>query len=285
MATRSAIHSREERAIFEAFLAAHPTLATKVEQIHQPDDEFPDIILELKDGTEVDFELGEWLDGAQMAEAKRHDRLEEAIRAAIGPQGANPSRHFRAVMLSPSEDLPKFDVADRGRFKAALEALIQETEKRWPTERSWQSPQGRMCRDLAAYPPLGKYLRSIVFDPLVVRGRTCPWPPSQPWIFTELRGGSYTPETALRALAGILEHKIGRYRRLTRTTRLLIYYGKAVAYNTPYLGVDTREFADVAALAAQVVRGQDSFERIYLLKALEPGLEAYEIYPDCTRCS
>jgi hypothetical protein len=86
-------------------------------------------------------------------------------------------------------------------------------------------------------------------------------------------------------MAGILEQKIRRYGRFTRPTRLIIYYGRAVAYNTPYLGIETREFADLAALAAEVVCGQNAFERIYLLNALEPGLEAFEIYPTLTRCS
>jgi hypothetical protein len=49
--------------------------------------------------------------------------------------------------------------------------------------------------------------------------------------------------------------------------------------------VDTREFGDVAAHAARVIRGQNAFEKIYLLQALEPGLEAYEIYPACVRCA
>jgi len=33
------------------------------------------------------------------------------------------------------------------------------------------------------------------------------------------------------------------------------------------------------------VAGQTAFERIYVLNALEPGLEAYEIYPGCVPCS
>lgn len=285
MATRPPSHAEEEKAIFEAFLAAHPAFAAQVKEVRQPDDAFPDVVVELTDGVEVDFELGEWLEGAQMAEAKRYERLEAAILDAIGPQGPNPSRHFQAVMLTPREDLPKFDTTDRGGFKAALAAFAEETEQRWPTERFWHSPQGRVCWELADYPPLEKYLRSVHFDSLVVRGEPRPWPSGQPWIFVELRGGSYSPETALRALRGILEQKIGHYGRFTRPTRLLTYYAKAIAYNTPYLGVETREFADVAALAAQAVREQNSFEKIYLLNALEPGLEVFEIYPRCTRCS
>jgi hypothetical protein len=64
--------------------------------------------------------------------------------------------------------------------------------------------------------------------------------------------------------------KIRRYGRFTPPTRLIIYYGKAVTYNTLYLGVDIREFADVAAHAAEVVRGSNGVEKIYLLQASSP---------------
>jgi len=285
MATRSAAHAKDEKAIFEAFLAAHPAFAAELEEFHQPDAPFPDIIATLKDGTEVDCELGEWLDGAQMGAAKRYDGLAAAILDATGPQGPKPSRHFRAVMLCPREDTPAFNAGDEADFKAALTALIQETDRQWPSERFWHSPQGRICRELADYPPLGKYLRSVNFDPLVVRGKERPWPAGQPWIVVKGRPGSYSPETALRAMGAILEQKIRHYGRFSRPTRLIVYYGKAVAYNTPYLGVETREFADVAALATEAVRGQNVFEKVYLLNALEPGLEAFEIYPALTRCS
>ncbi len=60
----------------------------------------------------------------------------------------------------------------------------------------------------------------------------------------------------------------------------------AAAYNPPYIGVETTGLADVvAALAADAVRGQTAFAKIYLLNALEPSLEAFEIFPACVRCS
>jgi hypothetical protein len=125
----------------------------------------------------------------------------------------------------------------------------------------------------------------VHFYPAVVAGRAQPWAAGQSWIFLELPGGSYSPDTALGALADILKQKVSRYGRFSRPTRLVIHYGRAMAYNTPYLGVDARDFADVAALAADVVRGQTAYDRIYLLNALEPGLEAYEISPGCVRCT
>ena len=36
-------------------------------------------IVTVVDGAEIDFELGEWLHGAQMAKAKRRERLTESV--------------------------------------------------------------------------------------------------------------------------------------------------------------------------------------------------------------
>ena len=47
-----------------------------------------------------------------------------------------------------------------------------------------------------------------------------------------------------------------------------------VPCNAPYRGAALREFHEVAQLAGKAVRGQDRFERIYLLNAVEAGLQA-----------
>jgi hypothetical protein len=69
------------------------------------------------------------------------------------------------------------------------------------------------------------------------------------------------------------------------SVRLLAYYGAAVAYNTPWYGINTRKFSDVAKEAARIAATQSAFERIYLLKALEPELEAYEVFPVFAKCT
>ncbi len=285
MTTRAPAHAQEEKAVFGAFLTAHPSFAAQIKDVMQPDAQFPDLVVTTTTGSTIDFELGEWLDGAQMGAARRYERLERAMLDAVGPQGPNASPNFRAMMLSLREDAAKFGPSDQASFRTELWGLVAATDRLWPTERFWHSPQGRVCRDFADHPTLRKHLRSVHFDPLVVRGAPRPWPEGQPWIFVELRGGSYSPETALAALRGILAQKINHYGRFARPTRLIIHYGKAVAYNTPYLGVETRDFADVAAQAAAVIAGQTAFQKIYLLNALEPGLEAYEIAPACARCT
>jgi len=83
VATRSTAHAGEEKAIFDAFVAAHPSFGAQIKNVEQPDAEFPDVIVELKNGTFIDFELGEWLHGARMAAAKQYDAFAKAIGHAI----------------------------------------------------------------------------------------------------------------------------------------------------------------------------------------------------------
>jgi hypothetical protein len=284
-ATRGSKHAAEERTIFDAFLTAHPAFATTIASFRQPDAEFPDMTVTLKDGSEIDFELAEWLHGEQMCQAKRRERLVESIENTIGDQSAKASAHLRAVMMVPRNDLPRFDPKDAPLLGSEMWALIGDTDQRWPSERHWHSPQGRHVREFDAYPTLNKYLSRIVFEPLVVAGRQRERrPKGLSWIFAKLPVRSYSPDTALDALGSILLSKIDHYGGLSRPVRLLVYYGKAIAYNTPWHGLDFREFRDVAEAAASIVGGQSRFENIYLLSALQPGLEAFEIFPQLVKC-
>ena len=120
---RSTAHAKVEKAVFDAFLAAHPSFAAQVKDVDQPDDEFPDIVVKtLRE--EIDFEIGEWLDGPQIAAAKRREAFDAAIFDAIGPQGENPSGHFQAVMLCPIEGVTTFERADRDGFRTELWTLV-----------------------------------------------------------------------------------------------------------------------------------------------------------------
>lgn len=98
-----------------------------------------------------------------------------------------------------------------------------------------------------------------------------------------MSGNPYT-RRRITALVAILEGKIRHYGAFAEPVRLIVYYGRAILYNTPYFGVKVREFRDVAELAARAVQGQTRFERIYLLNALTPGLQAFEIFPALVEC-
>ncbi len=240
----------------------------------------------LADGHEVGFEVTEWLHLEQMVIAKRRERQRKSILEGIGPQGVNGSQHFHLVRLDPHQGGARFERADAGLFRTAIWELIAETEARWPQERSWHGPQGRYLQDeLASIPILSKYLLSVHFDPAVVRGdRKKPWPAGVPWIDCADAGGSYSPDPAIEALVAAVKEKIKHYGRLSRPVRLLVHYGQAALYNTPYHGPDT-EFADVALIAARAVASQRTFEKIYVLGGLRDGGEAYEIFPEWVRCT
>jgi hypothetical protein len=137
------------------------------------------------------------------------------------------------------------------------------------------------CNSFRRYPTLGKYLKQVLFAHTEWRGcRRRPFPAGG-WITFKPLGGSYRPETAIEALNSITERKVTRYGSFgKRRMRLVIYYNKAWAYNTPYLGVNTRNFADVAKITAAKLAGKRiRFERVYLLSTLRPGPEAFEIFP------
>ena len=115
---------------------------------------------------EIDIELGEWLDGAQMQRAKKAEQLKTALLKAIGEQPANSSQHFRFVMLKLRKDAPRVYGLDEDGVQMEISRFVTGTEMRWPTERHWQSPASYRCTDFGEYPILAKSLASGHFDPL-----------------------------------------------------------------------------------------------------------------------
>lgn len=117
---RSPQHAEQERLTFRAFLTAHPSLSAMVDSWYQPDALFPDIVVILRGGQRVEFELGEWLDGPQMTRGIRRERLVAAIDGAIADQGENTCDHIRSVMLFLREPFPRFDPIDAAPFRAEV---------------------------------------------------------------------------------------------------------------------------------------------------------------------
>jgi hypothetical protein len=53
---------------------------------------------------------------------------------------------------------------------------------------------------------------------------------------------------------------------------------------TRHIAARTCESFRSPELAGHAVRGQDRFERIYLLNALDPGLQAFDIFSALAEC-
>ncbi len=283
---RNASQTQYERSIFEAFLAAHPSFAARVQEVGTPCDEFPDVVTKLADGASVEWELGEWLDPSQMAAGKATERIEAEILRAIGDQGPNGLRHILFCMLSLQSGVTRFDGHDRAGFKEELLRLIKAVDAGWPQNQSCQSPQGYRVTTFEEYPRLKKYLVSVHFEPCVVGGKRRKWPFDQPWIVFEGRGGAYDPNDAVAALARVIKDKAVHYGTFgEKDVRLIVFYNQAILYNTPFQGLANRTFADVAAIAARILGNIDvPFTKVYLLKAPDPDPEAFEVYPGLRQC-
>jgi len=105
------------------------------------------------------------------------------------------------------------------------------------------------------------------------------------WICFSQEGSAYSSENALAALAAIVEKKLG-YAPASEQSKvhLIIYYDEAILYNMPFQDLKFQSFADIAQEASGMTREKltakrSPFTRIYLLKALYPDPEAFEIWP------
>lgn len=247
---------------------------------------FPDVIVKRRTGDDVSFELTEWVHGEQLAAEMRLKPVKEGIDAATRAVGPNRSKYVYTVSLSLRGNPSRFAQADGIELTAELKSLLDENESRWPSEQHWHSPQGRQVMEFPSYPCLDKYLAKLVIyppsavtEPLPARRRD-----GFPWI-SIASGKFYRPEWATDALKKAMQAKIARYGPLSIPPRLLVHYGQAAVYNTPFTGPGIHEFEDVARVAAQMVAEQEFFEKIYLLSVLEPAPEAYEVFPVFSRCT
>jgi hypothetical protein len=286
----------KERKAFEAFLQACPSLAVRIGnnwRVQEEEGAFPDVLATSKEGHVLEFELGEWIHEDQVRHAKMTDQFASDVLDAIRPQPENRTQHFHCLMLALRKDRMGFDRRDREKLREELVKLIHETDHQWLKEPHSQSPQGYPCREFARFPTLAKYLIEVWFVPRV-RGKVTKEPRRSgiPWIDVEGRGGSYSGESARRALKAIILKKAIRYGGSSgKLVNLLIHYGAdAFSYNTPFLDGTTPDFEAVAKVASEVMYScfwerENPFEKVYLCNTLPFELEAYEIFPQLLRCS
>ncbi len=272
----------DEKAVFEAFLTAHPTFAARVLEVKQErEDSHADIRTKLDDGTWVAWQLAEWLEESQMKESKKAERLETSILEAIGEQGPNSTKHIYLCRLSLKERVSRFDKCDATRLRREVRRMIRDVDSGWR-----QSPQGHYCTAFNEYPALGKYLDRVHFEPRVVPWERWKWPADLPWILFEGRGGSYDGQVLITALEQRIQQKAKHYGAFGHEdVRLIVFYNQAILYNTPFDDLEICTFEDVAAIAKEISsRIQVPFTKAYLLSALYPNPEAFEVYPTARRC-
>lgn len=319
---RQSQQTEREQTVFELFLKAHPSFAGQVESFDPAADDFPDITVNLKTGNSIGCELGEWLDREQMAKSKRHEDFEYSLLKAIAPCGGVQPTNFEFVLLDTVRGV-SFLESDASAFCREFGSLVADVERRWPQEPSWHYPLGHFADDFSDYPTIQKYTTLAQFFPRNLNSpliRACEAVANDPeiqrlnelgfakeierwrrefgklgsraptWVAVSDHDHAYSSQSAIEALRERLNDKLHHYGQMTRELMLIVYYDQALLYNTPYsdrINFDT--FADVAREASQFVHdmgaGKFPFKKVFLLKALWPEPEAFEIWPTLSKCN
>jgi hypothetical protein len=283
---------KNEKLIFDAFLKVCPDFAGEPIQewnvvdvwysIHEreppphPFDKRPDIIARTASGKRIGVELKSWVNREQITEARKQERVQDNILKAIGEQLPNQTQHIGYVRLSAKQ--VRFDDHDAAEFREQLFAMIEEVDHNWSRKPVWlQNSEDK--NDLAGFPTLKKYLKTVHFEP-TTRSRF----PIE-WILFPCPGGAYSPNEMLETLSSsLLGHRNDERYKDLRTqvgldeVYLLVHYDfKAFAYNTPF-DAPNFGFEDAAKFASGVLSGDGGyFDRVFLFHFLWAKEEAYRI--------
>jgi len=113
MADRNPAQAAQEQQVFERFLTACPSFAKNVVSHPSSCGDFPDIDAHLHDGTVILVELGEWIDGSQMADA-----LAEEARGVTEPRGGayDPEVALAALRRIANKKLDHYGSSARGAW-------------------------------------------------------------------------------------------------------------------------------------------------------------------------
>jgi hypothetical protein len=311
----------DELAVFAHFLEAYPTFAAEVDSYKPGAEEPADITVRLKSGRRIDFQLGEWLHKQQIEEAKRKKTLRDKLRAVLACPDFRDfrPRNFKHVYIYVKKD-SDFAQKDAESFRKEFRCIVSQVDR--SCNPSWY-PGGYPLSSFQGYPTINKYCERILFlprnshietvisdaldraqkDPEIcrlleqmdqerVRGEATGSPAvdsdrSDPsWIDFPLEGGAYSSESALKALKEILANKTKRYAQQATDLRLIIHYNDAALYNDPYQDQKHQTFADMACRASRMLAKKKvaAFTSIYLLRALRPNPEAFEVWPTLCKC-
>ena len=274
-------HAERHQRVFATFCKAHQLIQNMITEVRYTSEaeEFPDVITQLADGTEVWWELGEWLNQDQMREARERERAEERIRTAL-KEVENQTQHISQCALRLRKLPEQLSESEAVKFVEEFRGLSRDADSR--PELRHESRKVYSYPDIDSYPTLAQYVDRLWFwrrsdDPKES------FPP-QHWIRIHQPGGTYDPEDAIQALRKILQDKLNKYGGLIeRDVRLIVHYGQAFSYNTPFESLAYLSFAEVAqAVAGALDALAKPFRKVYLLN--EPEREAFEVYPIFSRC-
>jgi hypothetical protein len=186
--------SAEEKSIFEAFKAACPDFAGRELKCETGADP-PDILGTDATGKRVGIELGEWLNEKQMEASVARERQKDSFMNRLKSEEREPPTHVGLVWMGRKANaVLRAEHAEA--FANEIFACVADTDRRWPENADWHSPQGHQITEFAVYPSVARCIDSLTF---ILRFRM-PTIKGIAWLTFPGEGGAYTPQDAVNAL-------------------------------------------------------------------------------------
>ena len=136
--------------------------------------------------------------------------------------------------------------------------------------------------DFARCKTLARYLAAIDIRPRIQSVPSTMRKGGAGWLNFPMRGGAYSPESMVDALAEVVQAKIREY--VARPPgmdefHLLVHYDQAWEYNSPVLGIDFGYAEAVQVVASRIGTRVGVFDRILVFVPIIQGQRVFQLYP------
>lgn len=269
----------EEKHAFETLLRLHPDFADSQIVKWEPYPHDPPDVFCLDDkGERIGVEITRMLNPEQTNSSKTHDRTTNLFHQVVGSEEISPPQNIGMVWIHPKLNIRRLPEDDANAFRGELFKCIEKIDAEWPNNPDWHSPQGHKLSEFDS-PLLSRYLSQLDFFP---KSRYKPTLGVR-WIILPHRGGSYSPDDAVRTGIERIHHKVKKCadtksKHQLHSLHLLVDYNwEAFAYNTPFRTPDVG-FEEFASKVAQRTQGiVTPFDKIFLVNTVEGEQEVVQI--------
>lgn len=262
-------NKEREKVIFDAFTRTEPNFVGEKVTCNQYDNDPPDFICENKKGWRLGIELVEWLNEHQTRRSREFDNLEKQISKVISSSILQDYIKYHDISIFPKEDIHPIQRDHQKFIKEFIDILINEATSKQSSE------EEIYLNNFDQYSTLGKFVNHIRIEKTKL-SLGCEF----------VRGGAYSPEDAVAALLRQIEKKINKKNYVTlkndlklNELYLIIYYWRALIWNSPYKGANY-DINDIVAYVKNILSKKYTFfDKIFLFIALEPNMWIFKIYP------
>jgi len=272
--------SKEEEGMFQALVATEPSFVGELVG-WSPGADPPDVLCETNKGQRIGVELGEWLHEGQTERATALEILEKEIAEESVKQSFTDWFDRYGVLVYPKLEVDSSKTnrvhyvfpnkANRLKFTSELFNMLGEFKKR-----GQPITKPVFLNDFFQARTLGKFLDGLRIYPVRTTPRGIKF----------AKGGSYSPEDARGAIARVLEKKTAKHNYQTLKKEqalaelcLLVYYNRALLWNSPYEGVNGGIEVVIEEAREQLGLDHGPFDKIFLFLAFEPDMIIYTLWP------